>query len=165
MELESVREQLNSIDKQQLPDAWQGVAATTGRYLTWGSSHGQETAKQRFGEKRRWLPDGQSAEPPPSDMKLANDVLTPLGDGGMGRTMYRFTSSFIHTQAYAFTMLLPAQMQYDPQTPNAVPLGVRLQGLTTWLMVTVMAVHNATARCGHYFGWNLREWSRHRTRS
>jgi hypothetical protein len=90
-------------------------------------------------------------------MKLAYDVLAPLGDAGMGRTVYRFTSSFIHTQA-AFTMFLPAEMQYDPQTPNAVPLGVRLQDLTTWLKVMVIAVHDATARCEHYFGWNPSEW-------
>jgi hypothetical protein len=62
-------------------------------------------------------------------MKLAEAVLAAFGDGGMGRTVYRFTSSFIHTQAHAFTMFLPAGLQYEPQTPNAVPLGLAPQDL------------------------------------
>lgn len=97
-------------------------------------------------------------QPPPSDMKLAEDVLTALGDGGIGRAVYRFTSSFVHARGHAFTMFRPAEDEYDPQTPDAVPLGLGLRDLTTWLMVAAMAVHTSAARCGRYFEWDLRAW-------
>jgi len=160
IELDSLREQLNSTDKQQLPKAYEHVALARDRYLAWGSAHGfeRQTRNERFGEKRYWLTDGKATQPPPSDMKLAEAVLAAFGDGSMGRTVYRFTSSFIHTQAHAFTMFLPAGLQYDPQTPNAVSLGLAPQDLVTWLMVATMAVDTAAARCGRYFGWDLTLW-------
>jgi hypothetical protein len=160
-ELDSAREQLNGIDPQSSPDMWQRTADVRDRYLTWGGDHGfgQDAKNARYGEKRYWLTDRTSAKPPPSDMKLAEDVLAAMGDGGIGKAAYRFTSSFIHAQGHAFTMLRPAENQYDPQTPDAVPMGLDLDDLVTWLMVATMAVHLASARSGRYFDWNLRLWA------
>jgi hypothetical protein len=118
LELESVREQLNSLDKAEGQRHWEQTAVARYRYLTWAKAHGyqNEAKNERFGERRYWLVDGTQRTPPPSELKLAEQVLAAVGDGSMGRTVYRFTSSFIHTQPHAFTMFLPAYTQYDPQT-------------------------------------------------
>ena len=87
-------------------------------------------------------------------------VLSAVGDGGMGKQAYRFTSAFIHTRPHAFSMFLPAHMQTDPQTPGVVPLGISVDDMTTWLMVATHALHTAAARCGHYFGWDLARWTK-----
>jgi hypothetical protein len=160
VELESVREQLNSFDRKSAPDAWEEIAITRHRYIVWGRAHGYERQrrKERFGEARYWLVDGDRANPAPSDMKLAKDVLAEVGDGELGHTVYRFASAFIHSQSHAFSFFLRAAMQYDPQVPDVVPLGISLQDLTTWLMVAVFAVRTAVARCGAYFAWDLAKW-------
>jgi hypothetical protein len=160
LELDSVREQLNGINQKELPKLWEDLASTRSRYLAWGNSHGygQQTGKERYGARRFWLTDGDAVDRAPSDMKLAKDVLLGLGDGGIGHSVYRFTSAFIHTQAHSFSMFLPADLQYDPQTPNVVPLGLSLVDLTTWLLVTISAVHKAAARTAWYFGWDTAEW-------
>jgi hypothetical protein len=162
LELDSVREQLNSIDKAANPQMWRDIAVTRNRYLVWAETHGyqRQMRKERYGERRFWLVDGTEAAPPLSEIKLAEAVLAAVGDGGMGRQVYRFTSSFIHTQPHAFSMFVPAVMQSDSQTPGAVPLGVAADDMTTWLMVVILAVHTAAVRCGHYFGWDLARWVR-----
>jgi len=162
LELDSVREQLNSLDKESMPEAWEQTAITRNRYLVWGRHHGygQEKRNDRFGQPKYWLTDGDNRRPPLTDMKLAEEVLAAVGDGQMGRTVYRFTSSFIHTQAHAFTFFLPSEIQFDPETPNVAPLGVTVEDLTTWIMVATLAVHTAAARCSHYFGWNMTDWVR-----
>ena len=159
-ELDSVREQLNGVDKDQMPELWEHLAVTRYRYLTWGRRHGytKQERRERFGERRYWFADGDLAGPPPSELRLADDVLAAIGDGGMGRAVYRFSSSFIHAQAHAFSILQPAAGQRDSQTPNMVPLGVTPGDLTTWVMVATMAVHTSAARCGQYFGWDLASW-------
>jgi hypothetical protein len=126
-----------------------------------GTTHGfrQHSKQERYGEDRYWLVSDEAATPPRSDMQLADDMLATLGDGGLGRTVYRFASSFIHTQSHAFTLLLPAVGQHDAETPDAVPLGVDLDDLKTWLVVVIAAADTATERCGLYFGWNMGEWS------
>jgi hypothetical protein len=162
LELESVREQLNGVDKNDLPTGWQDLAHTRHRYLTWADAHGYERRKrdQRYGQRRYWLADGEQDSPPPSEIKLAEAVLSALGDGKIGKTVYQFTSSFIHTQSHAFTMFLPALDQYDEQTPYAVPLGISIQDMTTWVMVATLALHTAAARCMAYFGWDPADWVR-----
>lgn len=161
LELDSVREQLNSIDRQSSAEMWQRTADARDRYLTWGGDHGfgQDAKKERYGEKRSWLTEETSLRPPPSDMKLADDVLSAMGDGGLGRTAYRFASSFVHAQGHALTLFRPAPDQFDPQTPDEVPLGLSFSDLVTWLTVAVVAVHLASARSGRYFGWDLRLWT------
>lgn len=160
LELESVREQLNGIDKNDLPTAWEDTAQTRYHYLTWAKAHGYETKKrdERYGQRRYWLVDGEHDSPPPSEIKLAEGVLAALGDGNMGKTVYRFTSSFVHTRAHAFTMFLPALGQYDEQTPYAVPLGISIENMTTWVMVVTLALHTAAVRCMGYFGWDPSAW-------
>lgn len=160
LELDSVREQLNSIDKITNPQMWEDLAITRNRYLVWAVSHGyqRQTRKERYGERRFWLADGTETGQPLSEIKIAEEVLAAAGDGGMGRLVYRFTSSFIHAQPHAFSMFLPALTQSDPQTPGVVPLGVASADMTTWLMVVILAVHTAAERCGRYFGWDLTRW-------
>lgn len=160
VELESIREQLNSFDKESLPEAWQEIAITRYQYLVWGRAHGygQRRKKERNGEARYWLVEGDRTNPAPSDMKLAKDVLAEVGDGELGHTVYRFASSFIHSQSHAFSFFLRAAMQYDPQVPDVVPLGISLHDLITWLLAAVLAVHTAVARCGAYFAWELKKW-------
>jgi hypothetical protein len=162
LELDSIREQMNSVDKPTNPQMWQDLAVTRHRYLTWAEDHGyqRQTRKERYGERRFWLTDGTETAPPLSEIKLAEAVLAAVGNGGMGKQVYRFTSSFIHTQPHAFSMFLPASMQSDPQAPGVVPLGIAAEDLTTWLMVVTLAVHTAAARCGYYFGWDLAKWVR-----
>lgn len=162
LELDSVREQLNSISKADSPQMWEDLAVTRHRYLVWADSHGyrRQMRKERYGERRYWLAYDCETAPPLSEIKIAEAVLAAAGDGRMGRQVYRFTSSFIHAQPHAFSMFLPAVMQSDSQTPGVVPLGVSVADMTTWLMVVTLAVHTATARCGHYFGWDLTRWVR-----
>ena len=160
LELDSVREQLNSIDYETQRGPWEHVAQTRFRYLRWAQDHGytKQEKKERFGERRYWLADGDQTSGPPSEMQLAGDVLGALGPLQIGRQAYRFASAFIHAQPHAFSVLLPADMQYDPQVPNVVPLGISLEHLTTWLMSVTMAVHTSAARCAHYFGWDMTLW-------
>ncbi|MHB1844817.1 MAG: hypothetical protein ACYCWW_08305 [Deltaproteobacteria bacterium] len=159
-ELDSVREQLNAMERQSAGELWDRTVETRLRYLAWAAANGFGEAKKsdRFGEPRFWLTDAESVEPLPSEIKLAEAVLESVGDGALGRTVYRFTSSFLHTRAHALTLFQPARAQYDPETPGTVPLGVSLADLTTWLMVVVMAVHTASSRTGSYFGWDLGRW-------
>jgi len=65
-ELDSVREQLNSLGEESSPAMWRRTAGTRDRCLTWGSRHGfgQDAKRERFGEKRYWLTDGASVQPP-----------------------------------------------------------------------------------------------------
>ena len=160
LELDSVREQLNSIDTETQPDFRQQVAVTRYRYLRWAEHHGytKQQRKERYGERRYWLADADKTSSPPSEIKLAEAVLAAVDGGTLGRQAYRFTSAFVHAQPHAFTTFLPADMQWDPQTPNVVPLGIDIDDLTTWLMIVTLAVHTSAARCGHYFGWNLDKW-------
>jgi hypothetical protein len=160
MELESIREQLNSFDKRSEPGAWEEIAIVRHRYLVWGRAHGYEKRrkKERNGEDRYWLADGDQANPAPSDMKLVKDVLADVGDGELGHAVYRFASSFLHGQSHAFSFFLRAAMQSDPQVPNVVPLGVSLQDLTVWVLAAGLAVYAATVRCGEYFAWDLEKW-------
>jgi hypothetical protein len=162
LELDSVREQLNSINKMEDPQMWQDLAVARNRYLVWAESHGyqRQTRKERYGERRFWLANGPETAPPLPEIQLAEAVLGAVGDGGMGKQVYRFTSSFIHTQPHAFSMFMPAVTQSDPQTPGVVPLGIAVEDMTTWLMVVILAVHTAAARCGRYFGWDLERWVR-----
>jgi hypothetical protein len=160
LELESVREQLNAVEKVEYPVEWEDLAHARFRYLAWAKSHGYEQRKRddRYGQRRYWLADGEQENPPLSEIKLAEQVLAALGDGTMGKTVYRFTSSFIHTQAHAFTMFLPALDQYDAQTPHAVPLGISITDMTTWIMIVTLALHTAAVRCMSYFGWDPTRW-------
>lgn len=160
LELESIREQLNSFDQPSVDSPWEWIAAGRDSCLAWGAAHGygHSERNQRFGQPRHWLTDGGSGGPPPSEIKLAEAVLGSTGDSAMGRAVYRFTSSFIHTRAHAFTLFLPAVNQYDPQTPDAVPIGMSPVDLTTWLLVMALAVDAASDRCGRYFGWDPRDW-------
>lgn len=57
-------------------------------------------------------------------------------------------------------MFLPALDQYDEQIPYAVPLGISIQDMTTWVMVATLALHTAAARCMAYFGWDPADWVR-----
>jgi hypothetical protein len=159
-ELESIREQLNSFDRPSKDSLWERIAAGRDSCLAWGAAHayGHSERNERFGERRYWLTDGESGEAPPSEIRLAEAVLGAAGDAAMGRAVYRFTSSFIHTQAHAFTLFLPAVNQYEGQTLNAVPLGMSPSDLTTWLLVMALAVDAASDRCGHYFGWDSTDW-------
>jgi len=160
-ELESMREQLNGIDNEATTQLWERTIHRRYRYFAWADYHGygHQMRKQRYGQRKYWLTDGDQTGQSPSDMRLADAVLASVGDGELGQAVYRFTSAFIHTQAHAFTMFPPADLQYDPQTPNAVPLGVSPQDLTTWLMVAVMAVHIAVGRAGWFLGWDMTEWA------
>lgn len=160
-ELESMREQLNGLDGATETPPGQRIAQRRYRYLVWAQHHGygKQMRKERYGQRKYWLTDAEQTGQPPSDMKLAELVLASVGDGELGHSVYRFTSAFIHTQAHAFTMFLPADMQHDPQTPGAVPLGVSVPDLTTWLMVAIMAVHLAVGRAGWFFGWDMTEWA------
>jgi hypothetical protein len=160
IELDSFREQLNSLVDAQ-PEPWQAIVDARTHCLTWGTTHefGQKSRHERFGVIRYWLTDGEAVTPPPTEMKLAEDVLAAVGGAGMGKMTYRFASAFIHTQSHALTMFRPAEMHYDSQTPNVVPLGVGLSDFATWLTIAVMAVDGAAVRCGRYFGWDLSAWS------
>jgi len=84
-------------------------------------------------------------------------VLAALGDGGIGRAVYRFTSSFVHAQGHAFTMFQPPKTSTDPQTPMRSPSALPPRPHDV-LMVAAMAVHTSAARCGRYFEWDLRAW-------
>jgi hypothetical protein len=160
LELDSVREQLNSIDKNATPEFWQQTTVVRHRYLRWGDAHRfTRQQRKRYGERRYWFGDGQQTSSPPSEIKLAEGVLTSVGAGEVGRQAYRFTSAFVHAQPHAFTSFLPAHTQHDPQVPNVVPLGVSIDDLTTWLLVVVLAVHTSATRCGVYFGWDLDRWN------
>jgi hypothetical protein len=160
LELDSIRQQMNSISKAENPQFWEDLAISRHRYLSWAEAHGyqRQVRKERYGERRYWLTDGTETAPPLAEIKLAEAVLSAVGDGGMGKQAYQFTSSFIHTQPHAFSMFLPAYMQTDSQTPGVVPLGVAIDDMTTWMMVATLAVHTAAARCGYYFGWDLTKW-------
>jgi hypothetical protein len=70
--------------------------------------------------------------PPPSELKLAEQVLAAVGDGSMGKDG---VSVHLLIHSHVFTMSLPAYAQYDPLTPYAVPLGISTDDMTTWVMV------------------------------
>jgi hypothetical protein len=160
LELDSVREQMNSVDKERDSAFWTELTVTRYRYLRWAEAHGFEkrSTKERFGERRYWLIDTDSDKAPPSEISMAEAVLAAVGDGRVGRQAYRFISAFVHAQPHAFTSFLPAPLQWDAETPGVVPLGIRIEDLTTWLMVVTLAVHTTAARCGHYFAWDLNRW-------
>jgi hypothetical protein len=162
LELDSIREQLNSITKEADQQLWQRLIIARHRYLTWAEDHGyqRQERKERYGERRYWLSYGDEATPPPAEIKLAEAVLSTIGAGGMGKYVYRFTSAFIHTQPHAFSLFKPARTQYDPQTPGAVPLGIAYEDMTTWLTVVTLALNTAAERCGYYFGWDMTKWSK-----
>ena len=161
LELNSLREQLNSLNKQNMPQAWERTAIARHQYLVWGRHHGyeQHSKKDRNGETRYWLADGSEDKQPPTDMRLAEAVLAAVGDGSLGHAVYRFTSAFIHSQPHAFSLFQRAENQFDPETPYAVPLGVSYEDLATWVLVTTQAVFTAASRCGHYFGGDWRKWN------
>jgi hypothetical protein len=160
-ELESIREQLNTVDRQTAPlPVWEEVAIGRYRCLKWGEAHGYgwKQRDDRDRARRYWLTDGDVVAPSPSDMRLAGGVLEVAGEG-MGNTVYRFASAFLDAQAHAFTIFSQAHTQSDPQTPEAVPLGVLPSRMTTWLLVAMTAINASTTRCGQYFGWDMAEWT------
>ena len=131
---------------------WPGLAS---------HGYGQSTKQERFGEPRQWLTDGKTTQPPPSEIKLAEALLAGTGRRGDGQDrvpLHIRVPPRTRTRLHAFTLFMPAHTQYDPQTPDAVPLGVSPQDLTTWLMVMTLAVHTASVRTGDFFGWDIGEW-------
>lgn len=103
------------------------------------------------------LSDGDRTGGAPSEIQLAESVLTALGPR-FGRTIYRFTSAFIHAQPHAATLLTEAPNIYDPQTPYATPLGVSSAAIATWVSVITMAAHAVATNAAAYFDWDLEQW-------
>jgi hypothetical protein len=108
-----VREQLNGIERPSAGELWDRTIATRLRYLAWAGENGfgEVTRTERFGEPRIWLTDSGSVERPPSEINLTEAVLAELGAGSVRKTVYRFTSSSLHTRAHAFTLFQPAPGQ------------------------------------------------------
>jgi hypothetical protein len=158
LELESLREQMNSVEHGS--PFWRELESVRDRCIAWGKRHGFETHSSRepFGEPRKWFTSAEASDRPPSELRLADAVLEQVGGTGAGRNVYRFSSAFVHAQGHAFTLLMQAVGQSDPETPGVVPRGVALQDLMMWVAVVVSAVDVAAMRCGSYFGWSMEHW-------
>jgi len=158
-ELAAMSEQLSAIDQNTTPNGWTRLSADQDRYLAWAQAHGYQLVSKKARYKGTvWsLSDGDRTGGAPSEIQLAESVLTALGPR-FGRTVYRFTSAFVHAQPHAATLLTEAPNAYDPQTPYATPLGESSAAIATWVSVITMAAHAVATNAAAYFDWDLDEW-------
>jgi hypothetical protein len=160
LELASVSEQLNGVDRAANHNGWLALSETQDRYLAWATNQGYRPKSKTRGKYLQpvWkLTDAEHDDGAPNEVILASSVLGALGPQ-FGHAAYRFTSAFVHAQPHALTLLADAPDQCDPQTPGSVPRGVSSADIATWVSVVTMAVHAAAGRAAEYFGWDFDGW-------